>query len=167
MRIKLLLLLTISLIFGFSSDREDRSDRINKLLKDDNSKYSNIGNIAVTLTNFGTYGHGFSLWPEQPSCEFPIGSGIEHLFDGGLWIGGYVSNDENQSGRVGPFVTTAAVDASSVSNRGGGFEFTNDQNSVVQERSSLINSKFFSPNASSKQDLYMEYTYSNRNLNNG
>ncbi len=84
-----------------------------------------------------------------------------------MWIGGYVSNDENKSGRIGPFVTTAAVDASSVSNRGGGFEFTNAQTSLVQERSSLINSKFFSPNAISHQDLYMEYTDSNRTLNNG
>ena len=31
---------------------------------------------------------GFTLWPGQPSCEYAKGSGIEHLFDGGLWIGG-------------------------------------------------------------------------------
>ncbi|MCK5457185.1 MAG: hypothetical protein KAI45_08670, partial [Melioribacteraceae bacterium] len=75
--------------------------------------------------------------------------------------------DENHSGRVGPFVTTAAVDASSVSNRGGGFEFTNATTSFVKERSSLIDSKFFSPYAISHQDLYMDYTDSLRTLNNG
>jgi hypothetical protein len=39
------------------------------------------------------YGHGFSLWPDQPSCEYPIGSGIEHIFAGGLWVGG-IFNEE-------------------------------------------------------------------------
>ncbi|MDZ7623884.1 MAG: hypothetical protein U5J96_05475 [Ignavibacteriaceae bacterium] len=48
---------------------------------------TNIGNIGITVTNFGTYGHGFVLWPEQPSCQYPLGSGIEHLFDGGLYVG--------------------------------------------------------------------------------
>ena len=32
----------------------------------------------------------FHLWPDQPSCEYPKGSGIEHIFDGGLWIGGFI-----------------------------------------------------------------------------
>lgn len=163
----LLLFLASFLVLASSSNHDERGDRLNKLLKDDNSKYTNVGNIGLTVTNFGTYGHGFGLWPEQPSCEYPIDSGIEHIFDGGLWIGGYVSNDENLSGRVGPFVTTAAVDASSVSNRGGGFEFTNATTSFVKERSSLIDSKFFSPYAISHQDLYMDYTDSNRTLNNG
>ena len=163
----LLLLLSSYFIFAFSSNLDEHGFRLNKLLKDDNSKYTNIGNIGLTVTNFGTYGHGFSLWPEQPSCEYPLGSGIEHIFDGGLWIGGFVSNDENHGGRVGPFVTTASVDASSVSNRGGGFEFTNAPSSLVKERSSLIDSKFFSPNAVSHQDFFMEYTDTNRTLNNG
>lgn len=132
-----------------------------KALDDDNSKYTNVGNIGITITNFGTYGHGFALWPKQPSCEFPIGSGIEHIFDGGLWIGGYLSNDLLGSGRTGPYVTTGAVDAASVAQRGGGFEFTNDRNSRVIERSSLFDSRFYSPNAISHQDFIAIYTDTN------
>jgi hypothetical protein len=67
----------------------------------------------------------------------------------------------------GPFVTTAAVDASSVSTRGGGFEFTNDPGSRVVERSSLIESKFFSPTAVSHQDFLIDFVDTNRFLNNG
>jgi hypothetical protein len=70
--------------------------------------------LELRLTNFGTYGHGFVLWPEQPSCEFPLGSGIEHLFDGGIWIGGYRTDNVQGGNRVGPFVTTGAIDVSSV-----------------------------------------------------
>ncbi len=151
-----------SLVFSQSQYRG-----IKKQTDDDNSKYTNVGNIGLTVTNFGTYGHGFSLWPEQPSCEYPLGSGIEHIFDGGLWVGGFIANDSLGSGRSGPFVTTGAVDAASVANRGGGWEFTNQPGSLVKERSSLIDSRFFSPQAVSHQDFVMDYVDTNRTLSNG
>ncbi|MFZ2324033.1 MAG: hypothetical protein WAV89_10085 [Ignavibacteriaceae bacterium] len=154
----LLLVLTILSIQVFGQESQTT---LNKTTDDDNSKYTNIGNIGLTLTNFGTYGHGFSLWPDQPSCEFPIGSGIEHIFDGGLWIGGFVR------GNSVPFVTTGAVDASSVSSRGGGFEFTNSKGSVVTERSSLYDSPYYSPYAISHQDFVMDFADTNKILLNG
>lgn len=138
-----------------------------KRLDDDNTKFTNVGNIGLTVTNFGVYGHGFVLWPRQPSCEFPLGSGIEHLFDGGIWIGAYTANDSLGSGRLGPFVTTAAVDAASVAARGGGFEFTNKPKARVIELSSLPDSKVYSPNAISHQDFYMEYSDTSRTLAGG
>ncbi len=140
---------------------------LRKTQDDDNSKYTNVGNIGLTVTNFGTYGHGFSLWPEQPSCEYPLGSGIEHIFDGGLWIGGFVADDSLGNNKSGPFVTTGAVDAASVSFRGGGFEFTNEKGSRVRERSSLADSPFFSPDAISHQDFVMDYADTSRTLSNG
>ena len=154
-------------LVSLSAVAQTSQQRLEKTLDDDNTKYTNIGNIGLTVTNFGTYGHGFSLWPQQPSCEFPLGSGIEHLFDGGLWIGAFISDDVNKSNRIGPFVTTGAVDASSVSARGGGFEFTNNSGSLVNERSSLIDSKFFDPDAVSHQDFVMEFVDTNKYLNNG
>merc|ERR1711879_129914 len=144
----LILLFTLLLFSNFLVAQQ----QIAKTNIDDNSKYTNVGNIGITITNFGSYGHGFSLWPEQPSAEFPIGSGIEHIFDGGLWIGGFIKDAPNSS-PLGPYVTTAAVDAASVSVRGGGFEYTNKTESVVTEKSSLLESRFFSPTAVSHQDL--------------
>ncbi len=163
--IKFLLIFHITMCFSLLA--QTSQERLNKTLDDDNSKYTNVGNIGLTVTNFGTYGHGFSLWPEQPSCEFPLGSGIEHIFDGGLWVGAYLSDDEFGSNRKGPFVTTGAVDASSVSARGGGFEYTNLPGSRVIERSSLIDSKFFDPLAVSHQDFLMDYTDTSTTLSNG
>ena len=142
-------------------------NKLNKNLNDDNSKYSNIGNIGLTVTNFGTYGHGFTLWPDQPSCEYPLGSGIEHLFDGGLWIGGFSKTNPNSSSASGPFVTTGAVDASSVSARGGGFEYTNLPGSNVVERSTLVTSRFFDPFAISHQDFIMNFHDTSLTLSNG
>lgn len=156
------LLLLSGLVFAQSN-----LQKFNKVLDDDNSKFTNIGNIGLTVTNFGTYGHGFSLWPEQPSCEYPLGSGIEHIFDGGLWIGGFLADDSSGSGKRGPFVTTGAVDAASVSSRGGGFEYTNQPGEFVTERSALVDSKFFSPKAISHQDFVMDYADTNLTLSNG
>ncbi|MGB5286983.1 MAG: hypothetical protein WBN42_00700, partial [Ignavibacteriaceae bacterium] len=155
-----LILLSI-LLCAFQLNPGDEERRFPKILDDDNSRYTNIGNIGITVTNFGTYGHGFVLWPEQPSCEYPLGSGIEHLFDGGLYVGGFIR------GVGGPFVTTGAVDASSVSARGGGFEFTNSAGSLVKERSSLFESRFFSPSAISHQDFLMDYVDTNTVFLNG
>ncbi|GBD87329.1 hypothetical protein BMS3Abin03_01261 [bacterium BMS3Abin03] len=152
---------------AFISNPGDDEKRFPKKLDDDNSKYTNIGNIGLTVTNFGTFGHGFVLWPEQPSCEYPLGSGIEHLFDGGLWVGGFIADDSLGNGKVGPFVTTGAVDASSVSARGGGFEYTNAPGSMMLERSSLFDSRFFSPEAISHQDFVADYTDTNTVLLNG
>ncbi len=142
-------------------------EKVYKTHTDDNSKYTNEGNVGLTITNFGTYGHGFSLWPDQPSCEFPLGSGIEHIFDGGLWIGAYKKNSETVPPSLGPYVTTGAVDASSITTRGGGFEFTNDAESVVRERSSLIDSRFYNPNSVSHQDLYSVFTDTSTVYENG
>ena len=149
------------LLCAFTINPGDEEKYFPKILDDDNSKYTNIGNIGITVTNFGTYGHGFVLWPEQPSCQYPLGSGIEHLFDGGLYVGGFIR------GVGGPFVTTGAVDAASVSARGGGFEFTNIAGSRVKERSSLFDSRFFSPGAISHQDFLMDYSDTSRVFLNG
>lgn len=146
---------------------QQQVNKLSKILDDDNTKYTSVGNIGLTITNFGTYGHGFSLWPKQPSCEYPLGSGIEHIFDGGLWVGSYISNDSLGHGRIGPYVTTGAVDASSVSSRGGGWEWTNNKGSIVVERSSILDSRYFNPDAISQQDFVMDYVDTNLTLSNG
>ncbi len=166
MKYRLLFASTILLFSAFAYNGGD-DKKVNKVLDDDKDHYTNVGNIGMTITNFGTYGHGFVLWPEQPSCEYPLGSGIEHIFDGGLWVGGYTSNDSTGSNRQGPFVTTGAVDASSVSSRGGGFEFTNAPGSMMLERSSLSDSRYYNPKAVSHQDFVCDYTDTNTTLLNG
>lgn len=166
---KLVTKLSVIILFILTQIIIGQEQRLLKTLDDDNSKYTNVGDIGLTVTNFGLYGHGFSKWPNQPSCEYPLGSGIEHIFDGGLWIGAYYkSTGPNGEGRItGPWVTTGSVDASSVSVRGGGFEFTNAPGSRVLERSNLVDSKFFSPEAISHQDLYATYSDTSKYLSNG
>ncbi len=166
MKYKLLLVSAILLFCAFSYNGGD-DKKVNKILNDDNSHYTNVGNIGLTVTNFGTYGHSFQLWPEQPSCEYPLGSGIEHIYDGGLWVGGYISEDSTGSNRQGPFVTTGVIDQASAGSRGGGLEFTNASGSMMLERSSLSDSRYYDPRAVSHQDFVCNYTDTNTTLLNG
>jgi len=58
----------------------------------------NIGKLAMTISNQGTFGTGFLSSPicdggECPSAEYPINSNIEYLFSGALWIGAVVGRD--------------------------------------------------------------------------
>lgn len=135
---------------------QEAPQRLGKTSTDDNSKYTNVGNIALTVTNYGVFGHGFRLWPQQPSMQYPRGSGIEHLFVGGLWVGATTP--------TGIHVTTGAVDVSSLRGVSEGFEFTTGVDSKVAERSSLADSRFYDPNAISHQDFIADFT--DRNTTN-
>lgn len=111
-------------------------------------KVTSTGNIGISITNVGTIGKPDvgSNPGGDPSMEYPLNSGQEHLFEAGLWIGAYTSGAQLR-------VSTAAVTNSSGYSTGkAGFEFTND-GTPVEERSSLLDSPLFSPLAVSHQDL--------------
>jgi len=153
-------LIVRSLVFVFLPlvflHAQDAPQRLGKTTTDDNSKYTTIGNIGLTVTNYGVFGHGFRLWPQQPSMQYPRGSGIEHLFVGGLWVGATTGS--------GVHVTTGAVDVPSLRGVSEGFEFTTGINSVVAEQSSLADNRFYNPNAISHQDFIADFT--DRNVTN-
>ena len=167
MKFKFLLFFLTCSVLLVAQDKGDIANRLRKTLDDDNSHYTDVGNIGLTVTNFGVLGNGFAFWPQQPSCEYPLGSGIEHLSNGSLWVGGIISSDSLGHNGVGPLVSTGSVDVSSVSTRGGGFEFTNAAGSTVLERSSLLDSRYYDPNAISHQDFIMDYVDTNTVLLNG
>ena len=156
MKYKSLPLIALAIIFcAFTPFPGDNPQKLGKTLDDDNSKFTNVGNIALTVSNFGVYGDALLNLTQpghQPSCEYPIGSGIEHIFQGGLWVGGFKKNAANSNSKTGPFVTTGAVDNSS-GMRSSGYEFTNAMGSNMIERSTLPNSMYYNPIAVSHQDL--------------
>lgn len=117
-------------------------------------KATDIGNIGFSVSNVGTVGRPQIVSNTQglPSMEYPIGSGVNHLFEGGLWIGAKVNGQTR--------VSTVADDAPTGYRSGlDGFEFT--ATGGLQQRSSLANSEFFSSSAISHQDFVTTYTDSN------
>lgn len=124
-------------------------------------KVTSAGNVAATISNLGIIGNSFSGSFNvlgYPSCEYPAGSGVEHVFEGGLWVGGVVN------GQVA--VSTAAVDdATGYSPGKGGFEFSSKNG--LREASSLFDSPFYSPGATSHQDFVSSFTDTSLFLNTG
>jgi hypothetical protein len=60
----------------------------------------NVGKIALTVTNQGTFGNGFLgnatdpiSGTAAPSCEFPKNSSIDYLFAASFWLGGIIGRD--------------------------------------------------------------------------
>jgi len=129
-----------------------------KITDDSDRSFTTIGNIGLTVTNFGTIGTRNAYWPNQPSCEYPRGSRIEHLYQGGLWVG-TVSRASGQQ-----LVSTGATDRSSASRIGEGYELTSEFGSVIVERSTLSESRYFDEQAISHQDFLA--LYSDRNSRN-
>ena len=131
--------------------------RFLKPMVDDNSRFTTVGNIGITVTNYGTFGDGFVEQSpvDQPSCEFPKGSGIEHNFVGGLWVGGRTPS--------GTRVTTGAFNIPSLGGVNANFEFTNtaELTDRVMESSSLEDNKYYSPSAISHQDFRCDFSDTN------
>jgi hypothetical protein len=121
-------------------------------------KQTTAGNIRMTINNLGMIGNAFRgsyNVLNYSSCEFPAGSGIEHLFQGGLWIGGYINGSQVA-------VSTGAIDdASGYTTGKQNFEFTANLGSTMLERSSLIDNPLYQTSAISHQDFVSDFTDKN------
>ena len=102
--------------------------------------------MSMNVTNFGFIGNNFGV--RTPSMEYPVGTGHEHLVRGGLWVGALAA-DAN-----GAFigVTTAAKDGFTGDASASATEFS-PEGDHIDVRSSLPNSRKFSPLAVSERDL--------------
>ena len=122
-----------------------------------NSNTTSVSNVRMSVSNFGTFGNSFDGYRDgtgNPSCEYPANSGIEHLFEGGLWIGGRFDGSSIR-------VTTTAIDNSSGYTTGsGGFESM--ASGDLAERSDLFDSRFYSPDAVSNQDFVSVFSDTTR-----
>lgn len=117
-------------------------------------KNTTVSNVKLAVTNVGTFGNAFRGYRDgsaTTSCEYPAGSGVEHLFESGIWIGGIRNGQE--------LVTTAAVDATQGYITGGsGFEFSAVPGTQLTERSTFKDSPFFTPQAVSHQDYVATFS---------
>ncbi|MBP1658245.1 MAG: hypothetical protein H6Q31_2846, partial [Bacteroidetes bacterium] len=121
-----------------------------KRAEDTDKNATTIGAIGLTITNFGTIGTRNAYWPNQPSCEYPRGSRVEHLYQGALWVGAL----SRRTGQI--HVSTGSSDRVSTTT-GKGLEFMSLSGSTLVQRSSLSESAFFNENAVSHQDFVAEY----------
>ena len=105
-----------------------------------------VGNVGVTVTNAGFVGRANVLNNRTgpPSFEYPLDSGIEHLFEAGLWVGG-LRSDGIYTVRTG-----AATASGGYAPGNSGYEFA--QLSSIIQRSKLPSSDAFTRHAISHLD---------------
>lgn len=162
MRQRFVLMLTILAVsfFGFLPNDQQGLDRGNTLLRiaeDTDRNYTNVGKIGLTVTNFGTIGTRNFYWSEgQPSCEYPLGSRIEHIYQGGLWVGAEIRSSNPSRDGIIAVSTGSSNTVSTVT--GYGFEFVSVPGTTLIQRSSLSESRYFDTSAVSHQDFVGWYT---------
>jgi len=118
----------------------------------DQRQVVNVGSLQLTVTNYGTIGARNAYWPAQYSAEYPRGSGIEHLYQGGVWFGAY----SHLRGRAA--VSTGATDWSLSGVTGQHYEFTSEEGSKIIKRSIDPFSGLPTDGAVSDLDFVCEYT---------
>src|SRR5215470_1532885 len=71
--------------------------------------YTHNNRVGLTVTNYGFLGN--NLTDRQPSMEYPLGSGYEHLVRAGLWVGALaVPSGSDTTPLSLTHVTTGCVD---------------------------------------------------------
>lgn len=110
MRRILIILIAVGLTVGSASNPEARTANIDRGSQASTSLASpaycnvahNVGNIALGISNDGTFGTSFSVsgfWYDcftgesLPQCEYPQGDGTSYLYGAALWMGAIVGSD--------------------------------------------------------------------------
>src|SRR5262245_54963732 len=107
--------------------------------------------VGVTVSNFGFFGNNFTS--RNPSLEYPLGSGIEHLARAGLWIGAHAVDS------TGAFtgVSAAVHDGSQGFHPRPQSEFT-PAGTQIFERSTLSASPYYTSGAVSEHDYVTTFS---------
>ena len=142
---KINLLLVLALFLGTTTLAQQFDEQVTK-----------VSDVRLNVTNIGTFGNAFRGYRDgsgDQSCEYPVGSGVEHLFEGGFWFGGIVNGQT--------LISTSATDAPQGYATGkAGFEYTNTSG-PLKVQSSYFDSPFFTPEAISHEDFVSVFTDSN------
>ena len=151
MNFKIRFLLFFTLVMG-----QERSIYKIQSASDEYDKYTSVGNLGLTITNFGILGNGWNRMEDgsiHPSCEFKqhteiAREQIEHFAYCGLWVGGIVNGQR----RVSTAIVDGVFDAGDE-----GFELFAE--TPIAIRSSISSTtqdsmaQYYSPDAVSHQDM--------------
>ena len=155
MRFLCKLILLFSLLFG-----QERSQYKIQTAADEYDKYTSVGNLGLTITNYGILGNGWNRMEDgsiHPSCQYKqhteiAREQIEHFSYCGLWVGGIVNGQR----RVSTAIVDGVFDAGDE-----GFElFANSPITIQSSISSTTQdsmAKYYSPYAVSHQDMITDF----------
>ena len=115
-------------VFTLQLFAQERSIRRVQTASDEYDKYTSVGNLGLTITNFGILGNGWNRMEDgsiHPSCQYKQQTEIpreqiEHFSYSGLWVGGIVNGERR--------VSTSIVDGVFESGSEGFELFANNSN---------------------------------------
>ncbi len=137
---------------GVYAQNSDQPQPFSKPSDKDQRQVVNVGNLQLTVTNYGTIGTRNAYWPQQFAAEYPKGSRIEHLYQGGVWFGAI----SRKRGRAG--VSTGATDRCGSGTTGLHYEFSSEPGAEILKRSIDPFSGLQTEGAISELDFVCEYT---------
>ncbi len=127
---KQLILLSIAIIIFCSPTWGKIGGRYpENIASDDHWHYHNVGELGLTITNYGILGQGYNV-ADQPSCMYKLRTNlmqeqVEHFSYAGIWIGG------KKQGTA--YVSTAIYDGSlTQDDNDGGWEFTSSATDAIR-----------------------------------
>jgi hypothetical protein len=130
------------------------------LADDEYDKYTSVGNLGLTITNFGILGNGWNRMEDgsiNPSCQYKQQTEIsreqiEHFSYAGLWVGGIVNGER----RVSTSIVDGVFEAGNE-----GFELFPKSPITIQSSISSTTqdsmAKYYSPSAVSHQDMIINF----------
>lgn len=120
-------------------------------------RYTSIGNMGLGMTNLGWFGNLLNPTVNWPSCEYPLNSNVEHMFLGGIWVGGVSSE-----GQV--LVSAGAEDTGS-----GQTNPKQEYGPRIEDTMVLLSSNPLSPNftTAALADQHFEFSFDDYNGSGG
>ncbi len=115
---KFLLCLSLILIFTMASAYAAMAVPSSGTKKLDLSKWHNVGNIWLRVSNYGFFGSGDDVVPQYPSLEYPGGSGIDYLYQGALWFGAKKQRRDSANRRLFWLANNPSADSTGVTYEG-------------------------------------------------
>ncbi len=121
------LVLVVLFALAAASGARPRPQPERRTAVDDYWHYTSVGNMGLTVTNFGILGHGYNT-PDRPSATYKYRGGlprevIEHFSYAGIWIGGKKNGVKHVS--TGIFDGVFAFED-------GGWEFTSSKTDRIR-----------------------------------
>ena len=107
-------------------------------------KFTSVNQVGIMINNNGYMGTNLPNAQSPPSFEYPLGTDIERMIRGGIWIGAINADNDH-------LVSTATLDESYSSQDLAEYV----EGPLIEERSTLANNRYFHPDAISEQDFVL------------
>jgi Secretion system C-terminal sorting domain len=178
LRLSMILMIgSLLIVVAFAKDNSSENiqgpviESLNNTLEELAISVINTHSIRATLSNFGTLGNNGPAsasgtidpctgeW--APQFEYPVGSNVQYLFRGGLWIGAIVETDSGNYPRVSTAIEGWVGDEEMIPTS------TFEQRSYLRGEWNCLGEAIYNPEALASEEYIASYSDTSRIRLNG